>query len=76
MGLPAEGSQVFDYDANGLTTYQGWAKRKGASTAAAIWKIKKFVYNTAGGVTSMQWADGNEIYDNIWDNRATTVSYY
>ena len=28
-----------------------------------------------GNPTAILWADGNEAYDNIWDNRATTVSY-
>lgn len=52
---------------NAATTYQGWAPA-GTATAAANWMIRRIA--TAGTVTSVLWCDGNQNYDNIWDNRA------
>lgn len=37
-----------------------------------FWRIRKF--NKTGNVTQMLWADGNELYDNIWADRAS-LSY-
>jgi hypothetical protein len=38
----------------------------------------KYIW-TAGAseqiMTEEAWADGNHLYDNIWDNRATTITY-
>ena len=38
----------------------------------AFWKIKRLT--TTGTVLKIEWADGNEEYDNIWNNRAA-LSY-
>ena len=77
MSEPSQGSHLLAYDANDNPLYEGWAIRKGANTALAIWKMKKYVW-TAGSseqvMVEEQWADGNEVYDNIWDNRAA-LSY-
>lgn len=42
-----------------------------SATSAAVWQIKRFTIAT--GVFT--WADGNANFDNVWDNRATTVVY-
>lgn len=79
MAKPEEGSHLIDYDVNDNPLYEGWAVRKGASTGSSIWKMKKYIWTTGTGgeqiMTQEQWADGNEIYDNEWDNRDTTVVY-
>ena len=79
MGLPVDGSYLLQSDSNDNPLYEGWTKRKGASKASAIWKIKKYFWITSTGgqqvMTEFAYADGNELYDNIWNNRATTVSY-
>ena len=79
MAEPVDGSILYDYDANDNLTYEGHAVRKGADTASAVWSIKKYVWavGTGGDFICQEeaWADGNEFYDNIWDNRATTVVY-
>uniref|UniRef100_A0A6M3LCH4 Uncharacterized protein n=1 Tax=viral metagenome TaxID=1070528 RepID=A0A6M3LCH4_9ZZZZ len=49
------------------TTYQGWAVA-GTATAAASWMIRRVL--KTGTVTSVLWCDGNQNYDNIWNNRA------
>jgi hypothetical protein len=57
--------------ASGTVTYRGYADL-GTGTDEAKWKIVKVLI--AGTVTTTQYADGNMLYDNIWDNRAT-LSY-
>ena len=41
----------------------------GSATSAAVWQIHRI--NTTGGNVSVDYADGNENFDNIWDNRAS-----
>lgn len=43
----------------------------GTATSAAAWRISRLTVAT--GV--VQWADGNGNFDNVADNRATTVVY-
>jgi len=52
-------------------TYIGKAAM-GSLTSSAVWQIKKI--DTATGVI-ITWADGDALFNNIWDNRATTVVY-
>ena len=52
--------------------YFGWAAINTA-TSAASWKIMRITY--VGNDFTIEWADGNALYDNIWNNRATTVTY-
>ena len=51
-------------DAN--TLYIGEAQIA-SSSSSAVWQIRKLV--TSGTVTSMLWADGNQLFDNVWDDR-------
>lgn len=57
--------------ASSSVTYVGTA-RLGAGTDSAVWQIAKITLS--GTVTSVTYADGNDDYDNIWDNRAS-LSY-
>ena len=43
-----------------------------SATSAAIWSIRRI--SITGGSTVIEWADGNDLNDNIWDNRAS-LSY-
>ncbi len=45
----------------------------GTTSATAGWQIQKLTIDANGGV-SIKWADGNDDYDNIWDDRAA-LSY-
>lgn len=54
-------------DASSTISYIGYAE-VGASTASGVWKICKIT--SSGTITSVEWADSNKLYDNIWDNRA------
>jgi len=41
-------------------------------SSAAIWAIKRL--SISGGAITIEWADGNDLNDNVWDNRAS-LSY-
>lgn len=56
-------------DTGGTYTYFGFAAPSSA-TSAARWKIKRLTIAT----NVFQLADGNDQYDNVWDNRAS-LSY-
>lgn len=40
-----------------------------STTDAPIWSVKRLTIS--GGLLTIQWADGNDLNDNIWDNRAS-----
>lgn len=42
-----------------------------APSSAPVWRIRRIT--TLVGV-SIEWADGNPFFDNVWDNR-TALSY-
>jgi len=42
----------------------------GSATSAASWRIKYTVFQ-ADGDAAITWADGDDNFDNIWDNRLT-----
>lgn len=58
-------------EASSTVIYQGFAIF-GSLTSEAVWQIKKI--EESGTVTTVTYADGNDDYDNIWDNRAA-LSY-
>ena len=56
------------YDTSNRTQYVGLAK-PGSATASAVWQIYKLSYDaTSGGVAKRRYCDGDDKYDNIWDN--------
>ena len=70
LTLDAGYTQAFDYDGNNNVIYQGWAEPSIAVKANAVWRIAKLTYNVSNLVTDITWADGNEAFDNIWNDRA------
>lgn len=58
-------------DNTATVTYVGTAAI-GVSGSDAFWQIKKLT--TSGTVLTISWADGNDWFDNVWDDR-TTLSY-
>ncbi len=60
---------IDEVDAN--TTYIGKAKH-GTNTSDAQWQIKKI--SVSGTVTSISFANGDDAFNQIWDNR-TSLSY-
>jgi hypothetical protein len=41
----------------------------GVSGGSAGWKVQRITTSSGGAV--IEWADGNILYDNVWDNRAS-----
>lgn len=56
-----------DEPSSGIT-YAGYCF-KTPVTSKAIWKIKRI--SVVGTETITEWADGDKLYNNIWDNRAS-----
>ena len=48
--------------------YFGWAKPNTA-TSVASWKIMRITYT--GNNFVLDWAGGTQLYNSIWDNRAS-----
>jgi hypothetical protein len=63
---PVKTTRLEEVDAN--TTYIGEANVN-SSESAAVWRIKKMIID--GDTLSVIFADGNSLYDNVWDLRAT-----
>jgi len=55
-------------EADSSTTYVGKAS-PGTSTVAASWQISKI--SVSGTVTTIAFADGNLLFDNVWGDRVT-----
>jgi len=58
--------ELLKTDDTGTLTYVGNAVT-GTATSAAAWKIKE-ITNASGDIV---WADGDGLYNNVWDNRAS-----
>ena len=58
------------YDSGNRNLMYTGTAATGSATSSAAWKISR--YNMASG--AIQYADGNENFDNIWDNRES-LSY-
>jgi hypothetical protein len=56
-------------EATSTLIYIGFSQNLGTDSSIALWKIKKI--EKIGTVWEIKYADGNELYDNIWDNRST-----
>ncbi|WP_169829529.1 hypothetical protein [Desulfatibacillum aliphaticivorans] len=80
MGLTTESIQYpystgdlttkIEYDGNGNPLYVGLAA-PGSSPSSACWQIKKFTYDGSQNVTDVEFAEGSNAYDRVWDNRAS-----
>jgi hypothetical protein len=63
----------YDQDADPPTlAYLGQAL-PGTSASSAGWRIQKLIFSVDGDVT-VQWADGNANFDNVWNDR-TSLTY-
>lgn len=58
-------------EASATVTYVGEAT-PGSLGSAEVWRIKRIT--VSGTVTSIEWAAGAVLYDQVWDNRAA-LSY-
>jgi hypothetical protein len=63
-----EEPSIIDDTGVGGITYVGFAVN-GTPTSAPRWKVKKIT--EVGTITTIEYADGDSKFDNIWDDRAT-----
>lgn len=61
-----------DYDSSSNLIYLGLAKI-GSETSGSLWQIQRLTW-TNNNLVTIEWADGDFEFDNIWDNR-TSESY-
>lgn len=57
-------------NANGLLEYLCEAE-PGTALATATWRIRKFVYDSAGFNTQVLWADSDRNFDNVATDPST-----
>jgi len=60
------------YDSDSQLQFQGFAE-PGSATSGNLWQIREFTYSS-GNLITILWADGNQLFDNVWDDRAA-LSY-
>jgi hypothetical protein len=58
-------------EVSGNLTYLGVA-RMDSDPSLGVWQIRRIL--KTGTETVIEWADGNDYFDNVWDNRAS-LSY-
>jgi len=65
-----------ELDANGNYLYVGYAM-PGTSESDPKWQIRKITYDATYTNTpiAVDWANGNDNFDKVWNNRAS-YSYY
>jgi len=56
-------------EASATVFYYGWFKPGSSNPASAIAKIAR--RSQTSTVWSYEWADGNQNYDNVWNDRAS-----
>ena len=54
--------------ADASTLYIGMAPI-GSPESEPVWQIRRMA--TSGTVSSIKWADGDQQFDNVWNNRAS-----
>jgi len=55
-------------ESNPLSIYYGFAVA-GSATGQAVWSIRRETKTKENDIVIVEWADGNELFDNIWDER-------
>ena len=55
-------------EVSSTVTYVGFAGM-GTATSSSLWRIMRV--SVSGTVTSIEFADSNDLYDNKWDDRLT-----
>lgn len=67
LAYPIRSQLVYDGDSTSVN-YVGEAAF-GVAQDAPFWRIKRITYT--GNSLKIDWADGNDAFDNIWDNRGS-----
>lgn len=57
-------------NAQGQVVYLGYAQ-PGVATSAAVWQIRKITYDSMGAMTQVDFAEGSNAFDKIFDDYAS-----
>lgn len=68
--LSRDSNYITLLDEQGAVSYVGKANINNPSNLP-VWQIRKITQT--GTVVSVMYADGNDRFDNVWDNRAALV---
>ena len=66
--FPPPSKMAVQMDVVGTITYVGTAL-PGSATSVAVWQVQK-IDESGSPEMIITWADGNNSFDNIWDDRA------
>jgi hypothetical protein len=66
--LPTSLRKLIYDEVDATTTYLGFAP-PGAATNQDVWMIQRLTFN--GPDITVEFADGNAEFDNVWNNRAS-----
>jgi hypothetical protein len=58
-----------DYVGGTNPIYVGYAT-PGSATSVAAWRILRITYDGNANPLVIEYANGNDLYANVWDNRA------
>jgi hypothetical protein len=65
--LPSNEKKIIYVEPTPATGYLGTAA-PGAATSDPVWRIQRLSYS--GNDLTVEFAEGNAEYDNVWDDRA------
>lgn len=65
----------YDYDISGNMIYVGYTDVGNCALIAnPVWSIIKYSYDGSNNLISKEYAGGDLLFDNVWDNRVS-LSY-
>ena len=73
VGLEERFSYVASGNGVGQVEYHGWAQHN-SSQDAAVWRICRYTYDSSHRLTAIEWAGGDDAFNQIFANR-TTLAY-
>lgn len=75
LALVSSYSIRYDYDGNGNLLYVGYTDLGNFNdTNNSVWSIIKYSYDGSNNLIGKTYADGDLLFDNIWNDRIT-LSY-
>jgi len=66
-------NQRIEYDVDNNAIYVGRAQ-PGTANSAASWQIYKMTYDGSNNMTALNWAQGSDNFEFVWNDR-TTYTY-
>lgn len=63
-------TQAVEYDGSNNAIYIGRAQ-PGTAKSATSWQISKLTYDGSNNMTDLQWCQGNDNFEFVWNDRAS-----